>query len=234
MRMLFLGPSVLGDHLSDLAETRHWNLTSTHQLDEALVFLEKTDFQIVFFHGDEEALERNDVERLRQATAAPLVACLRDDAPANRARILKIGALNTVRVPFDVDEFHAVALSVMQHEVRRPRCEKLGTLSIGPLVLDLEKQTLGFDAAEVFLPGKQYQLVELLMLRRGTIATREMILNHLYDYADEPEAKIIDVMICKTRQKLALLGLGQDVIQTVWGMGYRLAMIEGEQSTMVA
>jgi two-component system cell cycle response regulator CtrA len=58
-------------------------------------------------------------------------------------------------------------------------------------------------AARVHLTGKEYQMLELLSLRKGTTLTKEMFLNHLYGGMDEPELKIIDVFICKLRKKLA-------------------------------
>ena len=54
------------------------------------------------------------------------------------------------------------------------------------------------------LTGKEYAMLELLSLRKGTTLTKEMFLNHLYGGMDEPELKIIDVFICKLRKKLSL------------------------------
>ena len=66
-------------------------------------------------------------------------------------------------------------------------------------------------------------MLALLALRKGSTLTKEMFLNHLYgDADDEPEAKIIDVFICKLRKKLACASGGMDYIETVWGRGYVL------------
>ena len=59
-------------------------------------------------------------------------------------------------------------------------------------------------------------------MRRGTILTKEMFLNHLYSSLDKPEMKIIDVFICKLRKKLSDAAGGKDYIDTVWGRGYML------------
>jgi two-component system cell cycle response regulator CtrA len=72
------------------------------------------------------------------------------------------------------------------------------------------------------LTGKDYQMLELLSLRKGTTLTKEMFLNHLYGGMDEPELKIIDVFICKLRKKLAEATGGHNYIETVWGRGYVL------------
>jgi two-component system cell cycle response regulator CtrA len=71
----------------------------------------------------------------------------------------------------------------------------------------------------VHLTGKEYQMLELLSLRKGLTLTKEMFLNHLYGGMDEPELKIIDVFICKLRKKLANASNGKNYIETVWARG---------------
>jgi two-component system cell cycle response regulator CtrA len=90
------------------------------------------------------------------------------------------------------------------------------------LVVNLDTKTVEVDAARVHLTGKEYQMLELLSLRKGTTLTKEMFLNHLYGGMDEPELKIIDVFICKLRKKLANASDGKNYIETVWGRGYVL------------
>jgi two-component system cell cycle response regulator CtrA len=75
----------------------------------------------------------------------------------------------------------------------------------------------------VHLTGKEYAMLELLSLRKGTTLTKEMFLNHLYGGMDEPELKIIDVFICKLRKKLSSVSGGEIYVQTIWGRGYMLA-----------
>ena len=73
--------------------------------------------------------------------------------------------------------------------------------------------------SRVALTGKEFAILELMVLRNGSIISKEAFLNHLYGGMDEPELKIIDVFICKLRKKLALAG-AEDVIGTIWGRGY--------------
>jgi two-component system cell cycle response regulator CtrA len=72
----------------------------------------------------------------------------------------------------------------------------------------------------VHLTGKEYQMLELLALRKGTTLTKEMFLSQLYGALDEPEVKTIDVFVCKLRKKLASASGGKNYIETVWGRGY--------------
>src|SRR5690606_5861004 len=93
----------------------------------------------------------------------------------------------------------------------------------GKLAVNLDAKTVEVDGARVHLTGKEYAMLELLSLRKGTTLTKEMFLNHLYGGMDEPELKIIDVFICKLRKKLSSACQGENYIETVWGRGYTLA-----------
>ena len=88
--------------------------------------------------------------------------------------------------------------------------------------MNLDGKTVEVNGHRVHLTGKEYQMLELLSLRKGTTLTKEMFLNHLYGGMDEPELKIIDVFICKLRKKLATAAGGKHYIETVWGRGYVL------------
>jgi two-component system cell cycle response regulator CtrA len=93
---------------------------------------------------------------------------------------------------------------------------------IGKLVVNLETRAVSVDNQPVHLTGKEYGILELLSMRKGTTLTKEMFLNHLYCGMNEPELKIIDVFICKLRKKLAQATGGKHYIETVWGRGYVL------------
>ena len=75
---------------------------------------------------------------------------------------------------------------------------------------------------DLHLTGKEYGIMELLSLRKGSTLNKEQFLNHLYGGIDEPELKIIDVFICKLRKKLEKASGGKNYIETVWGRGYIL------------
>ena len=96
------------------------------------------------------------------------------------------------------------------------------TIRTGRLVVNLNSRVVSVDDQPVHLTSKEYGILELLSLRKGTTLTKEMFLNHLYRGMDEPEIKIIDVFICKLRKKLAQATDGNHYIETVWGRGYVL------------
>src|SRR5437870_13845237 len=77
------------------------------------------------------------------------------------------------------------------------------TIRTGKLLVNLDARVTSVDDKPVHLTGKEYGILELLSLRKGTTLTKEMFLNHLYRGMDEPKLKIIDVFVCKLRKTLA-------------------------------
>jgi two-component system cell cycle response regulator CtrA len=136
----------------------------------------------------------------------------------NKVSGLGYGADDYMTKPFHKDELVARIHAI----VRRSKGHSQSVISSGDLCVNLDTKTVEVGAARVHLTGKEYQILELLSLRKGTTLTKEMFLNNLYGGMDEPEIKIIDVFICKLRKKLANASDGKDYIATVWGRGYAL------------
>ncbi|MEL6775196.1 MAG: response regulator transcription factor, partial [Pseudomonadota bacterium] len=128
------------------------------------------------------------------------------------------GADDYLTKPFNRDELVARIHAI----VRRSRGHAQSVIRTGKVAVNLDAKTVEASGRPVHLTGKEYQMLELLSLRKGSTLTKEMFLNHLYGGMDEPEVKIIDVFICKLRKKLASATDGDNYIETVWGRGYVL------------
>ena len=158
------------------------------------------------------------IRRLRAARVdTPIIIVSGLSRPQAKVKGLSMGADDYVTKPFDKSEL----LARIQAVVRRSKGYSQSTLRLGNTQLSLDTREVHVDGQQVYLTGKEYSILELLVLRKGMVLTKEAFLNHLYGGMDEPEMKIIDVFICKLRKKLAQAGAGS-LIGTVWGRGYTI------------
>jgi len=138
--------------------------------------------------------------------------------PDDKIKGLGFGADDYLTKPFDRREL----IARIQAIVRRSKGHAESVIRTGKLAVNLDARTVESEGKPVHLTGKEYGILELLSLRKGTTLTKEMFLNHLYGGMDEPELKIIDVFVCKLRKKLSQATGGENYIETVWGRGYVL------------
>ena len=187
--------------------------------EEALGLVRHYDYDVVVLDlmlPDMEGYEV--VRRMRAARMnTPVLILSGLSRPQAKVKGFGMGADDFITKPFDKAEL----IARMQAVIRRSKGFSQPTLSVGPLELNLDSRDVTIDGAPVRLTGKEYAILELLVLRRGMVLTKEAFLNHLYGGMDEPEVKIIDVFVCKLRKKLAHYG-ADNLIGTVWGRGYML------------
>jgi two-component system cell cycle response regulator CtrA len=170
------------------------------------------------------------LRRLRAARVRTPILILSGMAELdNKIKGLGFGADDFLAKPFDRREL----IARIQAIVRRAKGHSESVIRTGKLVVNLDSRTVEAEGAPLHLTGKEYGILELLSLRKGTTLTKEMFLNHLYGGMDEPEQKIIDVFICKLRKKLSVATHGDNNIETVWGRGYVLRDPPAAEATVV-
>ena len=135
-----------------------------------------------------------------------------------KVKFLRFGADDFLTRPFDRRELVARILAI----VRRSQGHSEATIRTGKLAVNLDTRVVSVDDGPVHLTPKEYRILELLSLRKGTILTKGVFLNHLYGGIDEPQPKIIDILVCTLRKKLAQATGGSHYIETVRGCGYVL------------
>lgn len=187
--------------------------------EEALELVRHYDYDIVVLDLMLPDIEGYDVVRRLRASRidVPVLILSGLTRPQAKVKGLGMGADDYITKPFDKSELVARIHAI----VRRSKGFSQPTLRIGELQLNLDSREVTVNQTPVHLTGKEYSILELLVLRKGMVLTKEAFLNHLYGGMDEPEMKIIDVFICKLRKKLAQAGAG-NLIGTIWGRGYMM------------
>ncbi len=196
------------------------NVYATDNGEEGIELARLYDYDLVLLDlglpdmGGHEVLRRLRMARID----TPILILSGDDTPDSKILGFTSGADDYLTKPFHRDELIARIHAI----IRRSKGHAESVIRTGPLEVDLDLKTARVHGEPIHLTGKEYQILELLSLRKGTTLTKEMFLNHLYGGIDEPELKIIDVFICKLRKKLAEATGGDHFIETVWGRGYVL------------
>ena len=143
-----------------------------------------------------------------------------------KVKFLRFGADDFLTRPFDRRELVARILAI----VRRSQGHSEATIRTGKLAVNLDTRVVSVDDGPVHLTPKEYHILELLSLRKGSILAKGVFLSHLYGGIDEPQPKIVDILVCTLRKKIARATGGSHYIETVRGCGYALR----EPATMPA
>ncbi|WP_439522661.1 response regulator transcription factor CtrA [Marivita sp.] len=196
------------------------NVYSTDLGEEGVDLAKLYDYDLILL--DINLPDMNGFDVLRQLRLArietPILILSGNDASEDKIKGFGFGADDYLTKPFHREELIARIHAI----IRRSKGHSQSIIRTGKVEVNLDTKTVQVDGNTVHLTGKEYQMLELLSLRKGTTLTKEMFLNHLYGGMDEPELKIIDVFICKLRKKLAEATGDGSNIETVWGRGYVL------------
>ena len=201
-----------------LAE-RH-NVFTTDLGEDAVELASVYDYDVVLL--DLELDDMSGLEVLRQIRAkkvrTPVIIVTAASDVETKVKALAGGADDFITKPFHKAEMAARINAV----VRRSRGHAESIIRTGDIALNIDTRSAEVAGTPIHLTPSEYKVLELLSLRKNSVLTKEMCLNHLYNGLKEPEVKIIDVFICKLRKKLAEASNGNSQIETVWGGGYML------------
>ena len=153
-----------------------------------------------------------------QGSALPVIVLTARDSVTDTVHALEGGADDYMPKPFRFAELLArVRLRLRQGNDQSPA--RPDDLSVGPVRLDLRARVASRDGRVVDLSAREFQLLELFMVNAGQVLSREQLLSHVWGYDYDPGSNVVDVYVGYLRRKL-----GQDVISTVRGMGYRFSV----------
>jgi two-component system, OmpR family, copper resistance phosphate regulon response regulator CusR len=155
------------------------------------------------------------LRRMRAAgNRVPVVILTARDSPSDTVAGLEGGADDYMPKPFRFEEL----LARVRVRLRDDRVSEVTVLSHGDLSLDLRTRRAKVGDRTVDLSAREFTLTEMFLRSPGQVLSREQLLSHVWGYDFEPGSNVVDVYVRYLRNKL-----GADRIQTVRGMGYRLA-----------
>lgn len=218
MRIILVEPDApTAQSVELMLKSERFNVYTTDLGEEAIDLGKMYDYDLMVLALNLPDMSGFDVIRkLRSAKVRTPILILSGLAGVeDKVKALGTGADDYMTKPFHKDEL----VARIQAIVRRSKGHTQAIVEVGPLHVNLDTKSATVAGEAIHLTGKEYQMLELLTLRKGNLITKEMFLNHIYGGMDEPELKIIDVFICKLRKKL---GAHAYLLQTTWGRGYSL------------
>ena len=222
--MLVEDDMLLAQSLTDRLEDQGFHVDEANRGEDALELTDIYEYQVMILDLGLSDMSGDEVlDNLRAKNEHLPVLILSGEADVEaRLSCLRAGADDYLTKPFNMDELVARLHAL----VRRANGPANNRLQFDDITLDLTARDVRVGNRRVELTSKEYQMLELLCLRKGSVVSKESFLDHLYGGMDEPEMKIIDVFICKLRKKIENAGASHPFIETVWGRGYRVDIPE--------
>ncbi|HXF35999.1 MAG TPA: response regulator transcription factor [Actinomycetota bacterium] len=157
--------------------------------------------------------------KLREAGVwTPILMLTAKDGEFDEAEALDTGADDYMTKPFS----YVVLVARLRALIRRGGGERPAILEAGDLRLDPAAHRAWRGDVEVELTAREMALLEFLLRRRGEVVSKGEILQHVWDYDFEGDVNIIEVYVRRLRNKLDR-PFGRNALETVRGVGYRLA-----------
>jgi len=206
---------VLGEAIRDHVRADGHGVDWMQRLDDARAALDTVEYGLILLDlslPDGRGLDL--LKQLRRAgNPVPVIVTTAQDQVAIRIEGLNAGADDYLVKPFDLDELSARVSAV----ARRYAGLAAPQLRLGEASVNLATRTITLADKPIGVTAREWAVLERLLSRRGGIVTKAEIEDSLYPFGAEIEGNAVEVYVSRLRKKL-----GQSVITTVRGMGYRI------------
>lgn len=206
--------------LAEALMDHHYVVDVVHDGQMGWEFMESADYDLMILDVMLPGLNGIKLcQRLRQqGKSTPVLMLTAKDTSADKVLGLDVGADDYVIKPFDLQEL----LARIRALLRRGNSALPPVLEWGNLRLDPNSCEVTYAGQLLSLTPKEYGLLELFLRSPGRVLSREIILEHLWSFEDIPGEDTVKTHIKRLRQKLKTVGVPSTLIETVYGLGYRL------------
>lgn len=156
--------------------------------------------------------------RIRDSVNVPILFLTAKIEEQDRVEGFLAGADDYILKPFSMEELQARVMAHLRREARRT--DRKNVMNTGPVLVDYADRKVRVQGNEVSLTKTEFDILELLSKNRGRIFDKETIYEKLWGYDKEGNSESITEHIRRIRKKIGA-HTGQEVIETVWGVGYR-------------
>jgi DNA-binding response OmpR family regulator len=203
--------------------SRGYATKAVHDGSTAAAITSDEDFDLVILDLGLPDLDGLSVlrELRRRGERLPVIVLTARDDVADKIEGLDAGGNDYVTKPFKLEEL----LARIRVQLREGRPAEDTVLEVGGVTLDLRSRKAMVGHRTINLTAREFTMLETLMQHRGQVLSREQLLSHVWGYDYDPGSNVVQVYIGYLRRKL-----GNESIETVRGMGYRLRSDASEQS----
>lgn len=213
-------PSI-SDPLSYLLQREGYEVTVVEDGIEAVEEFERNGADLVLLDLMLPGQPGTDVIRqIRQESQVPVIMLTAKDGEVDKVVGLELGADDYVTKPYSARELIARIRAVMR---RNAESDELipDTISAGPVRMDVERHVVSVGGAEITMPLKEFDLLEMLLRNAGRVMTRGQLIDRVWGPGYVGDTKTLDVHIKRLRSKIEPDPSTPRYLMTVRGLGYK-------------
>lgn len=208
-----------------LSQYAYPEATRPEDIDDAVSLATLYEYDAIVIHEPLDSAPLPALRRMRAASSIPILLAFEHEVdPVTRTKAWDEGADAVLHNDPTQGEINSALLAL----IRRAGGSATNVVSVGNVSMDLLSGSISVCGQPVSFPKSEAKLLAVLLQKSPLLVTKEQLMDAMYfDTSEAPEPKIIDVFVCKIRNKLKAFGAGQ-VIETIFGRGYRACENAGE------
>ncbi|HSF26386.1 MAG TPA: response regulator transcription factor [Actinomycetes bacterium] len=212
------------DALGYMLEKEGFEVVHAASGPDALAVFDRSEIDLVLLDLMLPGLPGTEVCRaLRQRSTVPIIMLTARDSETDKVVGLELGADDYVTKPFSTRELIARIRAVLRRRDEHHEASyDDGVLAAGPIRMDVDRHTVTVSGAEITLPLKEFDLLELLLRNVGRALTRDQLITRVWGSDYVGDTKTLDVHVKRLRSKIEAEPGSPKLLLTIRGLGYKL------------